>query len=88
MVVSYRRYEVDPNVSLELNKHRISFDIVIPHSILRAMSPADIITDYVFADARLLRVNSDSNMGLCECEIRVEDDILGMYTTYSVRAIS
>lgn len=65
----------------------ISFDIVIPHSILRAMSPADIITDYVFADARLLRVNSDSNMGLCECEIRVEDDILGMYTTYSVRAV-
>ena len=67
-------------------KHMIEFDITIPHVSLRTMTPSEIIKQFVFGDSRLMRINDDQTMGLCEAEVVVIGDALDLMTTYRVRA--
>ena len=53
---------------------------------LRTMDAFEIITTFVMGDMRLIGINNDANLGLCEVEIFVEDDMLEMSTTYTVMA--
>ena len=53
---------------------------------LRTMTPGEIIKNFVFGDSRLMRINDDQVLGLCEAEVIIIGDALDLRTIYRVRA--